>query len=50
MNESNKESLVGVPLKDEVKHALSERADENGRALGREAAKIIEKVVMRKHL
>ena len=41
------EAYVNVPLKQEVKSALQERATENGRNMGREAAVIITKSVMR---
>lgn len=36
-----------MPLKPEVKSALAERAAENGRSTGREAAAIVTKSVMR---
>ena len=41
------EKIVQVPLSEEAKAALEERADANGRAIGREAAQIINKVVLR---
>ena len=40
------ESVVNVPLKPEVKKLLERQADGNGRAMGREAARIIEREVM----
>ena len=36
------EKIINVPLKQDTKDWLEARADENGRATGREAAKIIE--------
>jgi len=42
-----KESMVGVPLKIEVRKILERQADENGRAMGREAARIIESELMK---
>lgn len=36
------EKIINVPLKPETKEWLDGVADENGRATGREAAKIIE--------
>lgn len=36
------EKIVNVPLKQDTKEWLEERADNNGRATSREAAKIIE--------
>ena len=42
------EKIVQVPLSEEAKAALEERADANGRAIGREAAQIIRRVVLRK--
>lgn len=42
-----KESMVNVPLKIEVRNVLERRADENGRAMGREAARIIERELMK---
>lgn len=41
------EEYVNMPLKPEVKSALKERAAENGRNVGREAAAIVTKTVMR---
>lgn len=41
-----KESVINVPLKVEVRNILERRADENGRAMGREAARIIERELM----
>lgn len=41
------EKIISVPLSEEAKAALEERADANGRSTGREAAQIINKVVMR---
>lgn len=41
------EEYVNMPLKPEVKAALAERAVENGRNMGREAATIVTKTVMR---
>lgn len=43
----NNEIRVQVPLSEEAKAALEERADANGRAIGREAAQIIRRVVLR---
>lgn len=40
------ESVVNVPLKLEVKKLLEQQADGNGRAMGREAARIIERELM----
>ena len=42
------EQVINVPLKPEVKRALEERAYANGRATGREAARIIEQTVSAK--
>lgn len=42
------EQVINVPLKPEVKRALVARADANGRATGREAARIIEQNVSAK--
>ncbi len=42
------EIRVQVPLSEEAKIALEERANANGRATGREAAQIINKAVLRK--
>ncbi len=42
-----KESMVNVPLKIEARNVLERRADENGRAMGREAARIIERELMK---
>lgn len=42
-----KESVINVPLKVEVRNILERRADENGRAMGREAARIIERELMK---
>lgn len=41
------ESVVNVPLKVEVRNILERQADENGRAMGREAARIIERELMK---
>lgn len=38
-----KESVVNVPLKPEVKRLLERQADVNGRAMGREAARLQER-------
>ena len=40
------EQMLNVPLKPEVKRLLEQQADGNGRAMGREAAQIIEREVM----
>lgn len=42
------EKIVQVPLSEEAKAALENRAAENGRATGREAARIITKAVLKK--
>ena len=42
------EKIVQVPLSKEAKAALKERADANGRTIGREAAQILNKAVLRK--
>ena len=42
-----KEEILNVPLKPEVKKLLTEKADSNGRAACREAARIIERDVLR---
>ena len=42
----NDEAYICIPLKPAVKNALQERADENGRAMMREAARIIEQAVV----
>lgn len=39
------EQILNVPLKPEVKKLLEQQADGNGRAMGREAARIIERDV-----
>lgn len=39
------EQILNVPLKPEIKKLLEKQADENGRAMGREAARIIERDV-----
>ena len=39
------EKVINVPLKPAVKRALEARANANGRATGREAARIIEQNV-----
>lgn len=39
------EHMLNVPLKPEVKILLEKQADDNGRAMGREAARIIERDV-----
>lgn len=41
MNTQEKEMIVQVPIPEQVKAALEERASVNGRATGREAAQII---------
>lgn len=41
------EKIISVPLSEEARAALEERADANGRATGREAARIISKAVLR---
>lgn len=40
------EQMLNVPLKPEVKKLLEQQADGNGRAMGREVARIIEREVM----
>lgn len=42
---NSKEHVLNVPLKPEVKKLLEQQADGNGRAMGREAARIIERDV-----
>jgi len=42
---NSKEQVLNVPLKPEVKKLLEQQADGNGRAMGREAARIIERDV-----
>lgn len=42
---ANNEKIINVPLKKRIKEALEEMADDNGRATGREAARIIEEQV-----
>ena len=42
---NSKEQVLNVPLKPEVKKLLEQQADGNGRAMGREAAQIIERYV-----
>ena len=44
-NAENAEEIVNVPLRPAVKAALEKRADENGRATKREAARIITDVL-----
>lgn len=44
----NNEHMLNVPLKQEVKKLLAEQADNNGRAMGREAAKIIERGLLKR--
>lgn len=41
----SKEQILNVPLDPEVKRLLELQADGNGRAMGREAAQIIEREV-----
>lgn len=41
----DKEQILNVPLKTEVKRLLERQADVNGRAMGREAAQIIAREV-----
>lgn len=41
------EEYVNMPLKPEVKSALQERAAENGRNMGREAAAIVTKTILK---
>ena len=43
-----KEKVINVPLPQSVKDALDRRADANGRATSREAARIITKAVTHK--
>jgi len=42
------EKMLNVPLDDQTRKALDARADENGRAASREAAKIIKDTVTAK--
>ena len=42
------EKIVQVPLSEEAKAALEERAENNGRATGREAQQIINRAVLKK--
>lgn len=43
----NAEKIVQVPLTEAAKSALEARADANGRAVGREAAQILNKTLLR---
>lgn len=46
MNNEN-ESILQVPISDEAKAALQERAAANGRAMGREAQQILNKTLLK---
>lgn len=41
------EKILNVPLDEDIRKKLDERADENGRASSREAAAIIAKAVLK---
>lgn len=45
---NDNEKIVQVPLSEEAKAALEERAEANGRATGREAQQIINRAVLKK--
>jgi len=42
------ESILQVPISEEAKAALQERATANGRAMGREAQQILNKTLLKK--
>jgi len=44
----SKEQIINMPLKPEVKKLLEKQADANGRAMGREAAHIVERDVLKR--
>lgn len=43
----SKEQIINMPLKPEVKKLLEKQAEANGRAMGREAAHIVERDVLK---
>lgn len=47
MNDEKNESILQVPISDEAKAALQERAAANGRAMGREAQQILNKTLLK---